>query len=109
MDDGIYHVGFDEGGGRAAEGIAVLVGGRLNGGDSVCIYRGYYDSEGEALTLEVVRHNADQPTVFGTGLHHFTVRLERDDDPERLLFSGRLGKDPGLNITVEFTWLGVLA
>ncbi|EDX5784034.1 nucleoside transporter [Salmonella enterica] len=65
MKEGIYSVVFESNPQSVGEGICVVGGGRIYGGDIGFTCRGILASSN--LELEVCQYNPDVPSVFGIG------------------------------------------
>lgn len=67
MKDGIYHVRFAAAGGQAGEGLVVIKGESINGGDAGYLYRGQVTRNGDlvAAQIHVNRWNPSEMSVFG--------------------------------------------
>lgn len=67
MKDGIYHVRFAAAGGQAGEGLIVVKGESINGGDAGYLYRGKVTANGDLLAaqIQVTRWEPTQMSVFG--------------------------------------------
>lgn len=107
MKDGIYKVAFDSNVNRNGEcdGIITIRDNHINGGDYVCYYRGILDSDG--VTLQVVRHNPNDTTVFN-GVDNVELVLKFKDMPDGTRFEGHVWSRPDLAIAGSLKYLSEL-
>lgn len=97
MNEGIYHVRFSAGAQQFGEGLAVVKGGKVNGGDPGYVYTGDIAINGGAAsaTLHIAQWNAAVKSVFGpmqafdlvltgtAGVSDFTVTGHVVGQPQR--------------------------
>lgn len=103
MKDGIYHVKFASTMGAAGEGLVVIKGGSVNGGDAGYLYQGALDSDaGGQLRgqLQVQRWNAGHVSVFGP-LGNFALNLSGHAANDVFTVNGGVAGQPGLKITIS--------
>ena len=74
--DGVYAAQFVSNASQYGEGIVVLDGGRIHGGDLDHVYVGRYSLAGNefSATVEVANYSSNLSSVFG-GLEHYRLTL----------------------------------
>lgn len=103
MLDGLWIVEFRTNLGLLGQGIAVLSGTRVFGGDSSFYYKGSYtEHEGTmSAEIDVVRYSATLKSVFGNvDNFHLTVSGKLETETEMQLV-GHLAENPNMKVTVK--------
>lgn len=103
MKDGIYHVRFASTMGAAGEGLVVVKGGSVNGGDAGYLYQGALDSDATGQLhgqLQVHRWNAGHVSVFGP-LGDFALSLSGQAANDGFTVSGGVPGQPSMRITIS--------
>ncbi len=103
MKDGIYHVKFASTMGAAGEGLVVVKGGSVNGGDAGYLYQGTLDSDSAGQLrghLQVQRWNAGHASVFGP-LGNFDLDLSGNAANDSFTVSGGVPSRPNMKITIS--------
>lgn len=108
MKNGIYKVFFDSNVNRngTCDGIVSVRDGHVNGGDYVCYYKG--NLEGNKLTLNVVRHNPNDTTVFN-GVDDVVLELTISEMHDGGVFDGKVKNMPQVSITGSMLFLSDIA
>lgn len=108
MKDGIYHVSFSSSTGLSAEGLAVIKGSSVNGGDPGYLYRGQVNAEGDNLSGQILieRWNPSGVSVFGP-MDKFELSLSGRFNASSSTFSvsGGIPDRPGLTISINGRFL----
>ena len=109
MLPGVYIVSFSAGS-RTGQGLAVLNGQKINGGDASYLYRGQYtETNGKAqATLEIKSHTAGANSVFGNyPVLHLT--LTGASNPMGFTMTGATKEVANMTITITGKKIGDLA
>jgi len=97
LRDGLYRVHFQTPMGEG-NGVAVLEGGRLRGGDSMIYYVGTYKQDGDRFTAEVQtdEHSNMQgmASVFGVSKASITIQGKTGNDTAEM--TGSSPQAPGV-------------
>jgi T3SS negative regulator,GrlR len=91
MKPGIYHVTFASTlSGQQGDGLAIIKGNTINGGDMGYLYRGTFEVRGTATTakLNVKRWNQSAVSVFGN-IMQFDLQVEGQLSPDLTSFTGQ--------------------
>lgn len=108
MKDGIYHVSFSSSAGVSGDGLVVIKGIFVNGGDPVCLYRGQFNAEGDNLSGQILieRWNPGGVSVFGP-MDKFELSLSGRFNASSSTFSvsGGIPGSPGLTISINGRFL----
>jgi len=102
MFDGLWTVKFQTNLGLLGQGVVVLVGTRVLGGDTSFYYDGYLKGSGELIEGEitVIRFAQTLTSVFGN-LEKFRLVLSgKVEEGKRISLKGHLFENPNMKITV---------
>jgi hypothetical protein len=110
MNDGIYHVRFSAGHGQIGEGIAVIKGGKVNGGDHGYLYTGTMIQSGVTTTsqLHIKQWNPTVRSVFGP-LKVFDLTLAGSASSDGFTVNGSIAGQPGQRIQIMGRFLSAAA
>ncbi|ENP2200676.1 nucleoside transporter [Salmonella enterica] len=106
MKDGIYAVVFESSQSSFGEGIAVVRGGYVHGGDMGFICRGKVESG--MLELEVEQYNSEIPSALGMEGVYMLEMNYRDVGEGVYRFRGHVKGDPERRLTARAFHLGGL-
>ncbi len=108
MKDGIYYVRFMSNGQGIGEGIAVMKGESVNGGDSGFTYSGYKhpSADGFVATLSIRQWDPNAQSVFGP-LSDFKIECRGAATAGGFDASGIVVGQPGLTLTLRGQFLAV--
>lgn len=106
MKDGIYYVRFMSNGQGIGEGIAVMKGESVNGGDSGFTYVGYKQAsaEGFIATLSIRQWDRSAQSVFGP-LSDFKLECQGTATAAGFEASGHVVGQPNLTLTLRGQFL----
>ncbi|MES2241858.1 MAG: GrlR family regulatory protein [Pseudomonadota bacterium] len=109
MKDGIYHVTFNSQSGMG-EGIVVVAGSKVNGGDDGYTYQGSVVAAADQVSgvLTVNRHAAGATSVFGD-ISDFILRLKGTHSDRGFQLTGSVDGIPQAQIQINGRWLRSLA
>ena len=105
--DGLYKVSFETPLGTG-DGVVVLEGGKLLGGDSMMYYVGTYSQDGNKFSAEIAtnRHSHSQgmQPVFGQDRVNITLQGVTQGDSAQM--TGTAAETPGVSFQASLTRLG---
>lgn len=109
MKEGIYHVTFHSPLGEG-DGIIVVAGSNVNGGDSGYTYQGPIVSTGKQISgvLSVNRHSTGATSVFGD-ISDFGLKLQGTHSDRDFQLSGSAVEMPSARLRITGRWLRRLA
>ena len=111
MKEGIYHVTFSSNSNDFGEGIVVLKGNALNGGDHGYLYTGSTNIQVDKFSflLKVKQWNPAVQSVFGP-LNEFNLNLNGQSSPDGgFLAQGYVVEQPQAKITIHGRYLSAAA
>ena len=104
LRDGLYKVNFQTQLG-AGDGVVVLEGGKIRGGDSIMYYAGTYSQDGDKFSakLAIDRHSHTQGMnpVFGQDHVDITVHGTTQEDSAQV--TGTAAGAPGVSFQASLT------
>lgn len=106
MKDGIYYVRFLSNGQGVGEGIAVMKGESVNGGDSGYTYTGYkqVSADGFVATLTIRRWDPNSQSVFGP-LNEFKLEFRGAATDDGFQATGSIVGELGMTLNVRGQFL----
>lgn len=101
MNEGIYHVNFSAGGTNVGEGLVVIKGGAVNGGDPAYLYSGTMSNSGSSVSaqLHVQQWNTRLPSVFGP-IKQFDLTLTGTASDANFSIAGHITGQPNQKINI---------
>ena len=102
MNDGLWSVKFQTNLGLFGQGVVVVVGSRVLGGDSSFYYEGHLKVSADLMEGEitVIRFAQTLTSVFGN-LEKFKLVLSgKIEEGKRMLMTGYLAENPSMKLTV---------
>ena len=107
LQSGLYKVHFLTQAGEG-NGVVVMQGGRLRGGDSLMYYVGTYSQEGNNLSAKIAtdRHSTmpGMHPVFGMDRVIITISGTTEGDSAKM--AGSAAEAPGVTFSANLTRLG---
>ena len=109
LQDGLYKVHFQTPRG-VGDGVVVLQGGKLRGGDSMIYYTGTYTQNGNQFAAQVDTDAHSAPpvpglqSVFGPNKVHIAISGTSSGNTAQL--QGTSPQAPGVPLQATLTWIG---
>lgn len=102
MDNGIYSIIFKSSVGELGGGLAVLDNGKIHGGNTKYIIRGFYEKNENNIKAEIrVEHyQGPMDSVFGE-IEEYSLILSGKSDPESFQLKGYMREKTDMKIEVE--------
>ncbi len=101
MIDGLWTVHFEAPGVGSGTGVAVLMNGKLFGGDSGFMYIGSYSVSGDTITAEVNAKNFEPRVPNLLGMSSYTVNLRGKVNDAVIDTTGTVATRPGVTLSLR--------
>lgn len=107
LRDGLFKVSFQTPLGTG-NGVAVLEGGKLRGGDSMMYYAGPYSQDGDKFSAKIAtgRHSHVQGMSPVFGQDSVNIAVEGTTQGDSAQMTGTAAEVPGVSFQASLTRLG---
>jgi hypothetical protein len=105
--DGLYKVSFQTQLGTG-NGVVVLDGGKMRGGDSIMHYSGTYSQDGDKFSAKVVtgRHSNTPGMCSVFGMDHVNISVQGTAQGDSAQLRGTAAEAPGVTFQASLGRLG---